>query len=182
MFLATVEKVSRKPLIRFGWNLLSTEKNSWSSFTQLPIKFGTSVTPSEKRDLEAKVKFYTTSDWRNLELEARERRRSLSGGFWPPLLTVLLCFLTLFFHTPRHVSFFQQLSCHNPVTTKHVATSTLILRSIELRAGDATSCEESGGKRKRVEASSCRSARVCSLFQYLITFKIMQIQHFWLHP
>ena len=52
-----------------------------------------------KRTFEENVKFYRTSDWRNLELDATERRRSISGGFWPPLLIYLivpLCFPTLF--------------------------------------------------------------------------------------
>ena len=69
-----------------------------------------------------------------------------------------------FFILLVRIFFSTTVFCHNLVTTKHVATNTLILRSIELRAGVAVNSGGSGGRRKRVEASSCRSARVCRLF------------------
>ena len=70
-----------------------------------------------------------------------------------------------FFHTPRQDSFFTTaVFCHNLVTIKHVATSTSILRNMELRVGFTASSGGSGGRRKRVVALSCRSARVCRLF------------------
>ena len=137
-------------LHRQDWPFVGVRYNNFlSHFYKWPIltvetfcKFWTTVTAfnyrymwcdSRKGTFEAKVKFYTTSDWRNLELEVTEWRRSLSGGFWPPLLIVPLCFPTLFF-------------CQNLVTTKHVAKGTLILPSIELRAGDVASSGEGVGE------------------------------------
>ena len=56
------------------------------------------MTRSEKRYLQGKSEILHDERFKKSRAcgNATERRRSLSGGFWPPLLTVLLCFPTLF--------------------------------------------------------------------------------------
>ena len=136
-------------------------------FVDLCYKLGQSyVTRSEKRDLLGKSEILHDERLKKSWVRGDGAEDKSKWGIWPPLLTVRLCFPTLFSLSFSYSSsgfiYSRTVFCHNLVTRKHVATSTLNLWSIELRAGDAASSGGSGARRKRVEASSCRSARVCT--------------------
>ena len=123
------------------------------------------MTRSEKRDLRGKSEISRDDRLKKYWARGEGAEEKSKWGILTPISYSSPEFPhSLFSYFSSLFIFSTTVFCHNLVTTKHVATNTSILRSIQLRAGDTASSGGSGGRRKRVEASSWGSARICRLF------------------